>query len=91
MDSTAFKNARACKEDPGNQGYWKINIRDIRTRTFTLTPVEYPHCHMHMASNTCTWGNLSGKKGNLDDSCYFKLCVEPVEHNDDSVQCSENS
>ena len=81
MDSTAFKNVRACREDPGNQGYWKFNFKDIRTRTFTLTPVEYPNHHMHMALNA--WGNLSGKRGNLDDSCYFKLFYEPVRHDDD--------
>ena len=84
MDRTAFKNVRACKGDPGNQGYWKFNFKDIRTRTFTLTTVEYPNCPMHMALNS--WGNLSGKRGNLDDSCYFKLCVEPVRHGADGFE-----
>ena len=86
MDSSAFKNVRACRRDPGNQGYWKFNFTDVRTRTFILTTVQYPDCHMHMASNA--WGNLSGKKGNLDDSCYFKLCVEPVIHGADGLELS---
>ena len=88
MDSSLFRNVRACREDPGNQGYWKINIKDIRARTFTLTTVEYPNYYMHMSSNA--WGNLSGKSGNLDDSCYFKLCVEPVEHDDDIDDSESN-
>ena len=86
MDRSAFKNVRGCREDPGNQGYWKFNFSNVGERTFTLTPVEYPNYHMHMASNA--WGNLSGKKGNLDDSCYFKLCVEPVEHGADGFELS---
>ena len=81
MDSSPFKNVGTCRGDPGNQGYWKFNFKDIRTRTVTLTPVEYPNYHMHMSSNA--WGNLSGKRGNLDDSCYFKLCDEPVGHDDE--------
>ena len=70
MDKTAFKNVRVSRRDPGNQGYWKFNIKDVRARTFTLTTVEHPNCHMHME----LLGNISGKNGNLDDSCYFKLC-----------------
>ena len=81
MDMT--KNVRGCRGDPGNQGYWKFNCKDIRTRMFTLTPVEYPSYYMHMAKNA--WGGVSGKDGNLDDSCYFKLCDEPVGDDADEV------
>ena len=81
MDSSAFKNVRACREDPGNQGYWKFNFKDVKTRMFTLTPVEYPNCHVHMALTP--WGNLSGKRGSLDDSYYFKLFNEPIVPADD--------
>ena len=87
--SIIFRNVRGCKGDPGNQGYWKYNNKDIRTRTFTLTPVQYPNCHMHMASTRS--GNLSGKRGNLDDSCYFKLVVEPVGHDDEEFEFAVQS
>ena len=75
MDRSVFKNIKVSRRDPGSQGYWKFNIKDFRARTFTLTTVEYPNCHMHIE----LLGNISGKTGNLDDTCYFKLCDDANE------------
>ena len=86
MDSSGLKNVRVCKGDPGNQGYWNFNFSNVGKRTFTLTTVEYPNSHVHMASNP--WASLSGKRGNLDDSCYFQLIVEPITHGANGVELS---
>ena len=60
MQSNNEGNVRGWKEDPGQQGHWKIT-QIGSTNKYLLSPKEWPDWYMYMQNNV--EGNVRGWKG----------------------------